>query len=157
MIDNAIFSATLDLLGRDPKRKEQMLIEIHNMKCCEDKNLHEYSDDCRCCVNTCNYCKESLPQEDYPTTEEMFNKLKETAPAGWVVSDEYHFIGVNHPALTQEQFIAFGNVNTYFGFNDENADTVCGDMEIIYNADEIAQSFWFQLSEFYPELFKESN
>jgi hypothetical protein len=93
----------------------------------------------------------------YPTSEEMFNKLKETAPIGWVISDEYHFIGVNHSALTNEQFIAFGNVNGCFGFNDENANTVCGDMEGITNPDEIAKEFWFQLSEFYPELFKEIN
>lgn len=93
---------------------------------------------------------------NYPTPEVMLNKLQETAPTGWIVSDEYHFIGVNHSALTQDQFIAFGNVNGHYGFNDENADTVCGDMENIYNSGEIAQSFWFQLSEFYPELFKES-
>lgn len=93
----------------------------------------------------------------YPTPAEMFTKLQETAPKGWIVSDEYHFIGVNHPALTQDQFIAFGNVNGCFGFNDENANTVCGDMEGIYNPDEIAESFWDQVAEFYPELFKESN
>jgi hypothetical protein len=28
-------------------------------------------------------------------------------------------------------------------------------MEGIYNPDEIAQNFWFQVKEFYPELFKE--
>jgi hypothetical protein len=133
------------------------LIELYDVKCCEDKNLHEYSDDCRCCVNTCNYCKESLPQEDYPTSEEMFNKLKETAPIGWVVSDEYHFIGVNHSALTQEQFIAFGNVNGCFGFNDEMAMDIIGDMEGITNPEEIAKSFWNQISGFYPQLFKEQN
>jgi len=91
----------------------------------------------------------------YPTREEMQIKLEETAPEGWIVSDEYHFIGVVHPSLTEEQFIAFGNANGCFGFNDTNADTVCGDMEGIYNPEEIAYEFWFQVKEFYPELFKE--
>jgi hypothetical protein len=94
---------------------------------------------------------------NYPTSEEMFNKLKETAPIGWVVSDEYHFIGVNHSALTQEQFIAFGNVNGCFGFNDENADTVCGDMEGITNPDEIAKEFWDQIAGFYPQLMEKES
>jgi len=92
----------------------------------------------------------------YPTKEEMFIKLKETAPEGWSVDDQYHFIDVGHPSLTEEQIIAFGNANGCFGFNDLNADTVCGDMEGIYNPDEIAQNFWFQVKEFYPELFKEN-
>jgi hypothetical protein len=91
----------------------------------------------------------------YPTLDEMYLKLKETAPDMWSVLDDYHFIGVYHYALTEEQHIAFGNANGCFGFNDLNADTVCGDMEGIYNADEIAQNFWFQVKEFYPELFKE--
>jgi hypothetical protein len=44
-------------------------------------------------------------------------------------------------------------VNGCFGFNDTNADTVCGDMENIYEPAEIAQSFWDQMKEFYPALF----
>jgi hypothetical protein len=139
MIDTHIFSATLYLLGRDPKRKKEKMNALDENKC---SGCFSYHRDCVC---------------EYPTLEEMFNKLKETAPLGWVVSDEYHFIGVNHSALTQEQFISFGDVNECFGFNDENANTVCGDMEGITNPDEIAKEFWSQLSEFYPELFKEIN
>lgn len=92
----------------------------------------------------------------YPTMEEMLIKLEETAPEGWSIYDQYNFIDVNHPSLTEDQLIAFGNANGCFGFNDINADTVCGDMEGITNPDEIAQNFWFQVKEFYPELFKES-
>lgn len=91
---------------------------------------------------------------NYPSYEEMIKALTETAPEGWTVSDEYHFIGVNHLKLTNEQFIAFGDVNKYYGFNDTNADTVLGDMRELTDPDEIAKSFWFQLGEFYPELFK---
>jgi hypothetical protein len=94
-------------------------------------------------------------EEKYPTLDEMSLKLKETAPDMWSVLDDFHFISVYHYALSDEQKIAFGNVNGCFGFNDLNADTVCGDMEGIYNPDEIAQNFWFQVKEFYPELFKE--
>ena len=92
----------------------------------------------------------------YPTMEEMLIKLEETAPEGWSIYDQYNFIDVNHPSLTEDQLIAFGNANGCFGFNDINADTVCGDMEGITNPDEIAKNFWFQVKEFYPELFKES-
>lgn len=91
---------------------------------------------------------------EFPSYEEMIKALEKSAPEGWIISDEYHFIGVNHSALTNEQFIAFGDVNKYYGFNDTNADTVCGDMRELTNPEEIAKSFWFQLGEFYPELFK---
>ena len=91
----------------------------------------------------------------YPTREEMFIKLEETALNGWLISDEYHFIGVDHPTFTEEQFISFGDVNGHFGFNDVFADPICGDMEGITNPNEIAKNFWFQVKEFYPELFKE--
>ena len=93
---------------------------------------------------------------EYPTYEEMMKALEESAPEGWVVSDEYHFIGVTHASLTNEQAISFGNVNGCFGFNDTFADKVCGDMENIYEPAKIAESFWGQLKEFYPELFKVS-
>jgi len=89
----------------------------------------------------------------YPTLEEMYPKLRETAPNMWSVMDDYHHISVYHYALTEEQYIAFGNANGCFGFNDLNADTVCGDMEGITDPDEIAKEFWFQVKEFYPELF----
>lgn len=91
---------------------------------------------------------------NYPSYEEMIKALEETAPEGWIVNDDYHFLGINHPSLTNEQYIAFGDVNGYFGFNDTNADTICGDMENLTDPTEIANSFWFQLKEFYPELFK---
>lgn len=94
---------------------------------------------------------------EYPTHQEVRTALEATAPIGWIVSNEYHFIGVNHQALTQDQFIAVGDVNGHYGFNDENADTVCGDMKGITDPAKIAKSFWFQVSEFYPELFKEQN
>ena len=92
---------------------------------------------------------------EYPTLQNMFFKLKETAPKDWIISEEFQFIGVNHPSLTEDQFIAFGNVDGYFGFNDENGNTIMGDMEGITNPDEIAKEFWFQVKEFYPELIKE--
>jgi hypothetical protein len=91
---------------------------------------------------------------EYPNYEEMMKALEESAPEGWTISDEYHFIGVTHPSLTNEQAISFGDVNGCFGFNDTNADTVCGDMENIYEPALIAKSFWAQIKEFYPELFK---
>ena len=93
----------------------------------------------------------------YPTHQEVITALEATAPTGWVVSNEYHFIGVNHQALTQNQFIAVGNVDGYYGFNDEDADTIWGDMENITDPAEIANEFWYQLEEFYPKLFKEQN
>jgi hypothetical protein len=46
----------------------------------------------------------------------------------------------------------FGDLNGYFAFND--CLDVCGDMEGITNADEIAKSFWQQISEIYPNLIK---
>ena len=89
----------------------------------------------------------------YPTLNQMQLKLEETAPKGWKIAEGFHFISVEHPSLIEEQFIAFGNANGCYGFNDLNADTVCGDMEEITDPDEIAQNFWFQVKEFYPELF----
>ena len=93
---------------------------------------------------------------EYPTYEEMIKALEESAPEGWTINDDYHFIGVDHFLLTDEQYISFGNVNGCFGFNDTPADKVCGDMENIYEPAKIAESFWGQLKEFYPELFKVS-
>ena len=93
----------------------------------------------------------------YPPFEKVLKALEQSAPEGWTVNDDYHFLGVDHPLLTNEQYIAVGNVNGCFGFNDTNADTVCGDMEGITDPDKIAKSFWDQLKEFYPELFKKEN
>ena len=93
---------------------------------------------------------------EYPTYEEVMKALEETAPENWLVNDDYHFLGVNHPSLTNDQYIAFGDVNGYFGFNDINGD-VCGHMEGITEPTKIAESFWKQLQAFYPELIKENN
>jgi hypothetical protein len=90
----------------------------------------------------------------YPTYEEVQNSLEKTAPNGWIVTDEYHFIGVNHSSFTQRQFISVGDVNGHFGFNDEDAMEISGDMEKLYDADEIAESFWNQILKFYPQLME---
>jgi hypothetical protein len=97
-------------------------------------------------------------ETNYPTPELVRNATKETAPEGWIISAEYpDFIGVNHPSFTNEQFIFMGDVNGHFGFNDQPADIVCGDMENLFDPKEIAASFWKQLAAFYPELLKGEN
>lgn len=91
----------------------------------------------------------------YPTPEQVRIATKESAPEGWTISAEYpDFIGVNHPTFTDEQFVFIGDVNEHFGFNDQPADVVCGDMEGLTDPKEIAASFWRQLAAFYPELLK---
>ena len=37
-----------------------MSVEIYDPKCCEDQNLHEYSDNCDCCINVCGDCAEPM-------------------------------------------------------------------------------------------------
>jgi hypothetical protein len=92
---------------------------------------------------------------NYPTPEQVRNAIRETAPIGWVISHEYpDFIGVTYPTFTDEQFIFAGNVNGHYGFNDQPADVVCGDMENLTDPKEIAASFWRQLAAFYPEQMK---
>jgi hypothetical protein len=91
----------------------------------------------------------------YPTPEQVRIETEKLAPKGWTISAEYpDFIGVNHPTFTNEQFVFMGDVNEHFGFNDQPADIVCGDMEGLTDPKEIAASFWRQLADFYPELLK---
>jgi hypothetical protein len=92
---------------------------------------------------------------EYPMPEQVGIEIKKTAPFGWIISYEYpDFIGVNHPTFTDEQFILVGDVNEHFGFNDQPADIVCGSMEDLTDAKEIAVSFWQQLNKHYPNLMK---
>ena len=134
------------------------LVEMYDEKCCEKENLHEYSDDCECCVNTCWNCAESLPQEDYPEVIAVLPFVESLAPKDFVITYEYeNSIGIKHPSFTDDQMIMFGDVNGYFSFNDSFASKVCGDMERTYDPKEIAESFWNQISKIYPELTKEQN
>ena len=92
----------------------------------------------------------------YPTPEQVRIAITKTAPVGWVISQEWpDFIGVNHPSFTDEQFVFVGDVNEHFGFNDQPANVICGDMEGLTDPQEIAAEFWRQLAKFYPDLVKE--
>lgn len=136
------------------------LVEFYDSKCCEDKNLHEYSDDCECCVNTCGYCAEQLDGEEYPQVLEVLPFVAELAPKDWIITHEYpNFIGVKHPSLEDDRMICLGDLNKHFAFNDSfTTDLVCGEMKFITNPKEIAESFWNQVSKIYPQLTaKESN
>jgi len=94
----------------------------------------------------------------YPKVVEVLPFVEATAPKNWAITYEYpNDIGVFHPSFNDEQMIFLGDVNGFFGFNDQSDTDFNGYMEGITKPEEIAQSFWFQLSEFYPELFKESN
>jgi hypothetical protein len=46
-----------------------------------------------------------------------------------------------------------GDVNGFFGFNDQSNNDLNGYMEGITNPEEIANSFWSQVKELYPDLF----
>ena len=96
------------------------------------------------------------PEKKYPTVEEVLEEMQKTNPIGWRLTYEYpDSIGVwNNEFTSDDQFIMFGDVNGYFAFNDQPADKVTGSMENIYSPQEIVQSFWNQLKEFYPELVK---
>ena len=105
--------------------------------------------------NQCEKCSQPLRDClcEMATVEEVLNATQETAPEGWTVSHEYpDCVGVTHNQLTEDQFIMFGDVNGYFAFND--CLDVCGDMENLTDADEIAESFWQQIAEIYPDLVK---
>ena len=92
----------------------------------------------------------------YPTPEQVRKETAKLAPKGWTVSHEYpDQIGVTHQSLDDFQFISFGNVNGHFSFNDVYADPICGSMESLTDPKEIAESFWKQLGEFYPELIRD--
>jgi hypothetical protein len=87
------------------------------------------------------------------TVQEVLSATQETAPEGWTVSHEYpDCVGVTHSTLTNDEFIMFGDVNGYFAFND--CLDVCGDMEELTDAKEIASSFWQQIAKIYPNLVK---
>ena len=87
------------------------------------------------------------------TVQEVLRATQETAPEGWTVSHEYpDCVGVTHSTLTNDEFIMFGDVNGYFAFND--CLDVCGDMEELTDAEEIAKSFWQQIAVIYPNLVK---
>ena len=92
----------------------------------------------------------------YPMVSDVLKEMQETCPPYWRLSYEYpDSIGIWHPSfISDEQFIMFGDVNEHFGFNDTNADKVCGYMEGIYDTAEIIKSFWAQIAEIYPELFE---
>jgi hypothetical protein len=95
---------------------------------------------------------------EYPTVEKVLDEMQKTNPVGWRLTYEYpDSIGVWHNDFTSDdQFIMFGDVNGYFGFNDVPADPICGSMEGVYEPAEIVKSFWDQMKEFYPELFRVS-
>ena len=87
----------------------------------------------------------------YPDVMEVFYEVKKQAPKGFSISYEYpNFIGVSHKSWNDDQLIFIGDVNGYFGFNDQFAEVV-GDMEDIYEPEEIAKSFWGQISNLYPK------
>lgn len=87
------------------------------------------------------------------TVEDVLKATQETAPEGWTVSHEYpNCVGVTHNQLTNDEFIMFGDLNGYFAFND--CLNVCGDMENLTDAKEIAKSFWQQIAVVYPNLIK---
>ena len=90
-----------------------------------------------------------------PTVADVLGEIETTAPKNWWVSLEYpNFIAVSHPTFNDEQLIALGDLNGFFSFNDTKADPVLGDMENLTDAEEIALSFWQQISVFYPDLIE---
>jgi hypothetical protein len=89
------------------------------------------------------------------TVKEVLEVTEKLAPKGWIVTYEYpDQIGVTHPTLTDDQFISFGDINGDFGFNDVFAADVCGSMEGLTDAADIAASFWLQVGKCYPDLVK---
>ena len=89
----------------------------------------------------------------YPRVAEVLAEMMARPANGWVISYEYpDTIGVWHGSfISDDQFINFGDVNGYFGFNDTHGD-VSGDTEGITNPAEIVRSFWAQVGKFYPNL-----
>jgi hypothetical protein len=91
--------------------------------------------------------------DEMATVEEVLNATQELTPKGWTVSHEYpNCVGVNHPTFTSDEFVMFGDINGYFAFND--CLNVCGDMEELTDAKEIAKSFWQQIAKIYPNLVR---
>jgi len=92
------------------------------------------------------------------TVTEVLEVTEKLAPKGWIVTYEYpDQIGVTHPTFSDDQFISFGDINGDFGFNDVYAADVCGSMEGMTAAAEIAASFWVQVGKHYPELMEKSS
>ena len=90
-----------------------------------------------------------------PTLADVLGELETTAPKDWWVSIEYpNFIAVSHPTFNDEQMIALGDINGFYSFNDAKANPVVGDMKDLTDAQEIAVSFWQQISAIYPDLMK---
>jgi hypothetical protein len=91
---------------------------------------------------------------EFPSVQEVLAEMQKNCPEGWILSYEYpDSIGVNHPSFSNDEFIMFGDVNKHFGFNDTNAQKVCGYMETLTDPAEIVKSFWDQIEEIYPDLF----
>jgi hypothetical protein len=104
------------------------------------------------CLQGCNQPERDCVCE-MATVEDVLIATQETAPEGWTVSAEYpEQIGIHHSSLTDDEFIMFGDTNGFFMFNDANA--VCGDMEELTDAEEIAASLWQQIAAIYPNLIK---
>ena len=108
--------------------------------------------------NQCQKCGQPLRDDlcdEMATVAEVLKETQDLAPANWIVTHEYpDTVGVTHPTFTDEQFISFGDINGDFGFNDVFAADVCGSMEGLTDAAEIAASFWQQVGEHYPDLVK---
>ena len=96
--------------------------------------------------------QELQEMKDFPSVDEVLKATQETAPKGWIVTAEYpDQIGVTHPTFSDDQHISFGDINGHFAFNDVFADGVCGSMEDLTDAQDIAASFWQQIAEIYPQ------
>ena len=90
----------------------------------------------------------------YPNVIDVLPFVEAIAPQNWEITYEYpNDIGVNHPSFNDTQMIFLGDVNGYFGFNDQSDMDLNGYMEEITNPEEIAKSFWSQVKELYPDLF----
>jgi hypothetical protein len=89
------------------------------------------------------------------TVTEVLEVTEKLAPKDWIVTYEYpDTVGVTHPTFTDNQFISLGDINGDFGFNDVFASDVCGSMENLTDAKEIAADFWQQIAKIYPDLVK---
>ena len=138
---------------------------------CSELYLVENTKDHQCPDVICNACGQMIEETEQDgegfhlpslcdandgnmaTVAQVLKETEETAPDGWIVSHEYpDQIGVTHPSFTDDQFISFGDINYDFGFNDVFASEVCGSMEGLTDAKEIAKSFWDQVAGIYPNL-----
>jgi hypothetical protein len=91
---------------------------------------------------------------EYPSVLDVLPFVEQTAPKSFTISYEYpNDIGVDHPSFNDQQMIFLGDVNGYFGFNDQSNNDLNGYMEGITSPEEIAKSFWGQMKDLYPDLF----